>query len=253
MESMENEIEQESPSPKGKRGRPAAAAKEGERTIHIVPPRPVTLRLRLYGDSILVVHAFSEKAKREMRDKQQKNAKKAREAKDPVAEYNGARYLTRYHDGRMVDAFPAMTIKKSLVSACRLLDGIPMTLVKQTVFVNRSVELVPIEREPGVPYFGEYGTTYAPPMREDIVRVNGRAGPGSGTADLRYRPEYSPWTIPIEVMFLPNIITPEQIVNLISYAGMGAGVGENRPEKTGGSWGIYRVSDDTFRAAAEAE
>lgn len=231
----------------------AVAPPSDEKTINIVPPRPATLHLRLHGEGIIVVHAFSAKAKGEMRDKQQKNAKRARDAKDPVAEYNGARYQVQYHDGTMVDAFPAMTIKKSLVSACRLLDGIPMTLVKQTIFVNRAQELLPIEKAPGVPYRGAHETEFAPIMREDIVRVGGRAGPGSGTADLRYRPQYTPWTIPVEVTFLPNVITPEQVVNLFAYAGFGCGIGENRAEKTGGSWGLFRVEDDAHWAHGVAE
>lgn len=253
---VDSEIE--APIQKGRGKKPATATPvtpPGEKTIHIVPPQPVTLHLRLFGEGQLVVHAFSEKAKREMRDKQQKNAKRAKDAKDPILEFDGARYLVEYHDGTLVDAFPAMTIKKSLVSACRLLDGIPMTLVKQTIFVNRAVELLPIERSPGVPYRGREGTEFAPLMREDIVRVGGRAGPGSGTADLRYRPQYSPWTIPVEVTFLPNVITPEQVVNLFAYAGFGCGIGENRAEKTGGSWGLFRVEDDANwgRHAAVAE
>lgn len=236
----------------GSRKKPAEAA--AEKTIHIVPPQPAKLYLRLWGDSPLVVNAFSNKGKEEMRAKQQKEAKRAREAKDPVAAYNGARYQMKYHDGRMVDGFMAPTVKKALVSACRLLDGIPMTLVRQTVRVLPAYgELLPIEREPGVPYFGDHETKLAPVMREDIVRVGGRAGPGSGTADLRYRPEYAPWTIPVVVTFLPNVLTAEQVVNLFAYAGFGCGIGENRPEKTGGSWGCFRVEDDSSGAVAAAE
>lgn len=259
--------EQEAPQGRGRtpngakgKGKKAAAVKDQkEHDIHIVPPQPMTLFLRLNGEGQLVVHAFPEKSKQEMRDKQQGRAKRAKDPKDPIAEYNGARYriplfaAPRGKKPTLIDCFPAMTIKKALVSACRMLDGIPMTLVKQTVFVNRAQDFVPIERSPGVPYCGEHGEEAAPVMREDIVRVGGRAGPGSGTADLRYRPQYIPWTIPVEVTFLPNIITPEQVINLFAYAGFGCGIGENRAEKTGGSWGLFNVQDDEIaRAAAQA-
>jgi hypothetical protein len=42
-----------------------------------------TVQFTLVGDSPLIVHAWSEKAKRQMLDKQMKKAAKAKEAKDP--------------------------------------------------------------------------------------------------------------------------------------------------------------------------
>ena len=70
-------------------------------------------------------------------------------------------------------------------------------------------------------------------MREDMVRV------GMGTADIRYRAEYTNWQAVLRVQFMPNIIDLGSIVALID-AGGSNGVGEWRPEKNG-SFGTYQV------------
>ena len=53
--------------------------------IELPPLNIQTIQLMLVGDSPLIVHAWSEKAKRQMLDKQMKKATKAKEAKDPQA------------------------------------------------------------------------------------------------------------------------------------------------------------------------
>ena len=54
--------------------------------------RKETLRLELIGTSPLITHAWSEKAKKEMLDKQMKKAKPAKEAKDPFQDYVDSMY-----------------------------------------------------------------------------------------------------------------------------------------------------------------
>ena len=74
-----------------------------------------------------------------------------------------------------------------------------------------------------------------PQMREDMVRV------GMGTADIRYRGEFSNWYADIVVKYNRNgQYTPEQIVNIINAGGSVCGVGEWRPEKDG-QYGMYHV------------
>ena len=202
---------------------------KGAKSIHIPAIRRSVVKLRLVGMSPLVTHNWSEKAKSEMRAKQQGKARRKKDPKDPDAEFDAARY--RLEDGR--DGFPAVGIRKAIIGAARYVDGLTLVETRGSVFVNLGQELVPIEAP-------------APAMREDMVRVGGR-GPGTGTADLRYRPEYWPWQIPIEVMFMG--LTPEQVVNLVKLAGVHVGIGEWRPEKDG-QWGMFDVRTDAEEAAA---
>ena len=209
-------------------------SKSTPKTVVIPAIEKSILPLRLIGDSPLVTHAWSEKAKKEMRDKQMKKARAARAAKDPEAEFNGARY--RMADG--ADGFPAAGVKLAIAVAGRYAEGVTMVSTKQAIHVNLGQHLVPIQTVDG----RTYGVDLEPELREDLVRVGGK-GPGTGTADLRYRPEYAEWSIPVKVMFNSRVFTAEQIFNLAQLAGFHIGLGENRAEK-GGSWGMFHVVAD---------
>ena len=171
--------------------------------------------IKIVGDSPLIIHAWSAKAKKEMLDKQMKKAKTAKGAKDPERDYEEAFY--RLPDGK--PGFPTIGIKQAMVSAGgRFSDGMKMSELRGMFFVPG--ELVAIEGEPS--------------MREDMVRV------GMGTADLRYRPEFKSWSISLPIEYNADAITLEQIVNLVNLAGFGVGIGEWRPERDG-QYGMFHA------------
>lgn len=174
-----------------------------------------TVLIRLVGDSPLICHAWSEKAKRQMRDKQMGKATAGKEHKDPNADYEAAFY--RLDDGR--PGFPCIAFKAAAVSGARQLKDMKMTFLRGAFHIDG--ELVPIEGEPQ--------------MREDMVRV------GMGTADIRYRPEFPEWSVVLPVKFNRNAITLEQVVGLFNVAGFAVGVGEWRPEKDG-PYGRFSVA-----------
>lgn len=173
-----------------------------------------TVQFMLIGDSPLIIHAWSEKAKRAMLDKQMGKATKKKENKDPEADYEACFY--RFPDGRY--GFPAIGVKAAMVSACRFVDA-KMTFARGAFHIDG--ELVEIIGEPR--------------PREDMVRV------GMGTADIRYRPEFVEWKIPVKIKFNTAVIGVEQLANLLNSAGFGIGIGEWRPEKTG-SYGMFHVA-----------
>lgn len=173
-----------------------------------------TLTLFLVGDSPLIVHAWSEKAKRQMLDKQMKRASKAKEAKDPQADYEACFYRTP--DGNY--GFPAIGVKAAMVSACRYVE-MKMTEARGAFHID--AEMLPVIGEPR--------------PREDMVRV------GMGVADLRYRPEFVDWRIPVSIKFNSSVISAEQVANLLNTAGFAVGIGEWRPEKNG-SYGRFHVA-----------
>jgi hypothetical protein len=169
----------------------------------------------LIGDSPLICHAWSAKAKREMLDKQMKKAKAAKEAKDPEDDYQ----QSLYHCQGGAYGFPAVAFKSAAVGACRFVDGIKMTEARGAFHII--AEMLPIDGEPN--------------MREDLVRI------GMGTADIRYRGEFKRWSVCVPIRYNAAVLSAEQIVNLFDTAGFGVGVGEWRPEKDG-SYGMFHVS-----------
>lgn len=173
------------------------------------------LRLKLVGDSALISHKWSDKAKKEMLDKQMKAAKTAKAAKDPERDYRESLY--DYPGGGY--GFPCVAFKAAAVGACRFTEGLKMTEARGAFHVDG--ELAKIEGEPS--------------MREDMVRV------GMGTADIRYRGEFKAWSTTLNITYNADAISIEQIVNLFNLAGFGVGVGEWRPEKDG-SYGRFHVA-----------
>lgn len=192
------------------------------------------MEVTLIGDAPLIVHAWSMKAKREMLDKQLKKAKPAREAKDPVADFNASMY--RFEDGGY--GFPSVAFKAAAVTAGTSVAGITKVAARQAFHIlgedmdvdgafdgaKARVNLVRIEG-------GE------PQMREDMVRV------GMGTADLRYRAEFLNWRARILVRHNENVLSQSQILNLLNTAGFAVGVGEWRPERDG-QYGMFRIATE---------
>jgi hypothetical protein len=181
-----------------------------------------TIRVPILGTTPLIVHRFSEKAKRQMLDTMQ-GRKTPKVSKDPDAEYDAAFY--RLKDGRF--GFPVTAFKLATIGAARFYprNAVTMTALKQFLFIRGEV---------GADGMGLAPITGEPHMREDVVRV------GRGGTDLRYRPEFSEWSTDLEVTYVTSALTRGSVLSLIDAGGMGVGVGEWRPEKDG-DFGTYRI------------
>jgi hypothetical protein len=181
-----------------------------------------TLRVPIVGTAPLIVHKFSEKAKRQMLDAMQ-GRKTPKQAKDPEADYEAAFY--RHDDGGY--GFPVIAFKAASVSACRFFGkSMPMTLARQCIFLDAE-----FSKTDGQKLARIVGT---PHMREDVTRV------GMGGSDLRYRPEFTEWSTELEITYVKSMLTRESVLSLLDAGGMGVGVGEWRPEKKG-DFGTYQI------------
>jgi hypothetical protein len=188
--------------------------------------RTIELTLRGRPGSPLVIHAFAEKAKEEIRQKQQKAAKKAKEARNPEAEFLAARYIDAH--GR--ECAPITALKKSIITAASAFDDITKVGLRQALFVDSvaspGASLVPIETHTGEWAIGR--------MREDAVTI------GINTRGLAYRPEYPEWQVRVRIEFNPRLVSEEQLLALVDQAGWGVGICEGRPEKSSAlGWGRF--------------
>lgn len=184
----------------------------------IVIPRMETpfFDLKIVGDSPLICHNWSDKAKKQMRDRQLGNANAGREKKNPEADFRSSLYP--FPGGGY--GFPTIAFKKAAVSACTSLDTISHAAAKQAFHIMGV--LTRIEGEPV--------------MREDMVNV----GKTKKDADLRYRAEFDPWSTIIRIRYNLRVLSAEQVVNLFNIAGFAVGVGEWRPQKDGSN-GLFHV------------
>jgi hypothetical protein len=191
--------------------------------IHIPRIKRETLIVPILGITPLIVHRFSEKAKKQMLDAMQ-GRKSPKQAKNPEAEYESAFY--RMNDGR--PGMIAGAFKDATVGGARFYHAVKMTEIKSFLWFLGELGsdgrmMVPIEGEPN--------------MREDVVRVS------RGGTDLRYRPQFLQWRTSLTVTYPVSNLGRESVLSLIDAGGMGVGVGEWRPEK-GGEFGTYCVDPD---------
>lgn len=185
-----------------------------------------TLRVPIRGTSPLIVHRFSEKAKRQMLDAMQ-GKKKVKTIRDPQADYEESFY--RYTDpvtGESGYGFPIIAFKAATISAARLYDkSITMVGLRQQLFMR------------GI--LGDDGQQVAvidgkPVMREDMVRL------GMSGTDLRYRPMFTEWSTTLEVTYIKSSLSRASVLSLIDAGGLTVGVGEWRPERKG-DFGTFEI------------
>lgn len=190
-------------------------------TIQIDQIAAETISVPIVGTAPLIMHRFSEKAKRQMLDTAQGH-QTPKAPKDPDAEYQAAFY--RLKDGR--PGVPAVAFKLATIGAARFYGkAVTMTSLRQFLFFSGEPgadgqALVPIEGDPE--------------MREDVTRV------GKGGPDLRYRPMFREWSTTLILTYVTASLTRSSLLSLIDAGGFGVGVCEWRPERSG-DFGTYRV------------
>ncbi len=205
----------------------AVVSKSKQQEVSIPAMNIQHMEVALVGDSPLVVHAWSEKARRQLLGKQMGEAQQAKEKKNPEQDFLHSLYwmgkkpnaLSMDDVAKAEFGFPATAFKAAAVDACSFVDG--TTKVEARGAFHVEGDLVRIEG--------------MPTMREDMVRL------ASGVADVRFRGEFRAWRVQLSIRYNANVLTLQQVVNLFNVAGFAVGVGEHRPQKDG-SWGMFHVA-----------
>lgn len=196
----------------------------------------------LVGDTPLITHAWSEKARREMLTKQVKATKGGKEARDPQQDF----VSSLYEMGNDAYGFPATGIKNCIMSAAHKDKGIARVAVMSALWLNADM----VRARPALagaicdmPLIRIFGT--APEMREDMVKI------GAGmqkTANLAYRAQFTVWAMKVTGRFNSDVITPEALSFLIQEAGVSYGLGEWRNERKG-MFGAFHLADQSEEKA----
>lgn len=215
-----------------------ATKKANTEVIEIRPIEIKKVTVRIVGDTPLIMHAWSEKAKRMMLEAQMGVSKgKKKEAKNPVDDFIRSMYwLTPMpEDGTMESfeeaivngarfGFPVTAFKQAAISAAYRMGWAKDKMSMRGAFFIDSDENGMIEIH-----------SDTPEMREDMVKV------GMGTADIRYRGEFKNWYADLTISYNANgQYSLENIVNIINAGGYVCGVGEWRPERDGQN-GMFHV------------
>ena len=211
-----------------------AAAKVKNEQIIIPAIQIKTFELHVVGDTPFISHAWSQKAKLMMLEKQQKKASKGKEVRRPMVDYAESLYwlsekpdFTKMEDSEIFEAtqngrfgFPTIAFKAAAVDA-----GYQQCVLDKKTTARGAFHIK-----------GEFAEIVGKPnIREDIARV------GMGTADLRYRAEFKEWETTLTIDYNESAISMEQIANLMNLGGYANGIGDWRPAKDG-TYGRFHIA-----------
>lgn len=196
-----------------------------------------TVDLHIVGDSPLICHAWSEKAKLMMLGKQQKKATSAKEVRRPAVEFADSLYwLTEKPNLDNVSDEDAQAILDEVIPKSKF--GFPSLAFKSAAvdgaFQQKALDKKTTARG-AIHIVGEFVEINGiPTLREDMARI------GMGTADLRFRAEFKTWSTVLHIKYNSGAISLAQVVNLFSIGGFSNGVGDWRPAKDG-TFGTFHV------------
>lgn len=227
----------------------ATKTNANETIITIKRPKVTKANITIVGETPLIIHAWGEKAKKEMLAAQQKLKvdKKAKEIRDPFAEFMDALYwITPKPEEKTPEAFeaavnagakfgfPVTAIKQAALAACYRAGIIPNQTGMKCVFYLNAQDGV----NPGTGSELAVIETDEPPVfREDMVKIGGM----TKVADLRYRPAFNNWKIRLTISLIEvGTFTMDSIINAIDMGGFMNGIGEWRMERDG-EFGRFHV------------
>jgi hypothetical protein len=201
--------------------------------IQVTAPQMRTARFKIIGTAPLVIHRFSEKAKKEMLGIMTEGSvgKKGRKRApmDTEALYNAARYIAP--DGW--DGFNVSSIRNGLIRACSIpAVGFKMTLAKMGIFV------IAEGRDKAEPQYGLVRIYGTPEKTEMPARLP------NGSATITVRPMYREWSAFLNIRFDSEMFSFEDIANLLTRMGQQVGIGEGRPSSknsAGMDWGTFNI------------
>lgn len=220
-----------------------------KKKININSPEFEVIEFTIKGTTPLILHAWDEKAKRMMLEKQTGKASKTKhEVKIPYNDFiNSLYWLTEKPEDGAFDeeakehfnnaiaagakfGFPIGGIKQAIImGAGRGGMDVKMTELRGSMFLEGATEASTFD------YAEIVGP--APIMREDMVKVGGM----SKVADIRYRGEFRDWEIPLRMRINKNgKYTVEQLLNCVVLGGFVTGIGEWRPERDG-QYGMFEL------------
>lgn len=202
----------------------------GKERIEITPPNFKILPIRVDGTAPLMLHKFSEKMRKQIEHKQtaKDTTRQKRAPKDYKEEFNNARYRARVGNW---DGIPAGAFRAAMIAACRRVEGLPMTQAKGAFFIIAHGR----DETDGTPLIKIIGK---PVHDTRPVRLE------SGVADMRNRPRYDKWSCDLQIQFDADLLSANDVANLLARAGATVGVGELRPQgpnSYGGDFGTWTV------------
>ncbi len=178
----------------------------------------LTVKVGAVDGSTLITHRLAPEVVDKFTSRETGKTDK-KEIRDYEKEYQSCFYLTK--DNKY--GFPGSGFMGAMLDAC-----IPLNLHKTEI--KRSIRIL--------------GDIYELKYKKLVHRIdNPRRSGRNSTPDVRHRPEFHDWSCELTIQYDTNLISPDQINNLINQSGFSTGIGDWRPgaPKSSGTHGMFKV------------
>lgn len=198
--------------------------------LTVTPPNVWSANFEIEGTAPLVMLRFSAKASmmQGMAEVKTPGVKKVKPPRNYQKEFEDAQYLSP--DGW--NGIPASAFRNALIRACSIVN-FKMTQARMSLFV----EADGFDADDGTPLVRI--TSGIPRLVSHNVRN------ATGVADIRIRPMWNAgWKTNVRLSWDNDQFHIEDVMNLLSRAGLQVGILEGRPSSrmSGGmGWGTFRV------------
>jgi hypothetical protein len=182
------------------------------------------VELFLVGVSPLIMNSMSNHVQQQLLAPPPRKSMAERATKlkhDPMAEYRNSMYYMRDQVPTLL-GMPATAFKKAMTTAALDSPGAKKAQIGRLTFVESDM----------VPIYGVPQLFCAVTRSSDIAK----------TPDVRTRAILPAWAARVVVTFAASLMKYQDIVNLMAFAGVTAGVGDWRQEKGSGSYGRWRLA-----------
>jgi len=210
-------VKKETTTAKAKKETATAEPKVDLGTIELTRLQDAVLEIPIKGLTPLIMHNWSEKAKRMMPGHPEgEGVKKVRGKKNPKEEAEAALYKLGKDLG-----YPSKGFKAAMIAACRFFDKPSMAEAKTLLTMDTEFTRIQGKKE----------------LHEDLVRLP------KGGAELRYRYYIMDWSAVLRICYVAERISRESVIALADAGGR-CGVGDWRPsspKSMTGTYGTWRV------------
>lgn len=201
---------------------PAKAVKSDEIPVLSITSDACTVGI--IGTSPLIFNRMAEKARRELllpRGRKTDADKRANLKHVPIEEYRASVYRNAGNTPKTRLCFPAPGFKGAMATAALDLPGTKKSEIGRLAWVEGT-------------HVDIYGT---PQLLMSVVR----SADINKTPDIRTRAIVPEWACEVTVRFVRPKLQRVSVANLLTAAGITAGIGDFRQEKGKGSFGQFRV------------
>lgn len=205
--------------------RTKASTKEDDSgTVEILQLQAGTIEFCILGKTPLILNRMSAKVQKDLLYPSPKKNEAERAATmkhDPLAEYRATPYLNRDPKEPTLFHLPTGMFKQAMRTAALDIPGAFKSQIGRLVSMSTTQ----------VNLYGK------PTMRSDVVRLAGL----NKTPDIRFRACLPEWACKFTLRYVQNRIKPPSLVNLLAFAGIACGVGDNRVEKGANDYGQFEI------------